>query len=202
MLEVPCGSNVWNWTAESHTKAGPSCCTWQSWFHPIHRVICQLQKRGVSYSASHSPDVPGIPIWEMNEINSSCCSTLTYGWFLEEKIWRHCIWGVSDLEQTLSALLGLVLGAWEAIVLAWLTTVSESFGVSHAGQCCTLLDVMRDDIPACQEKIYDLLVTQNKRHHDMGWGRKLSTDRICAEHHRKIHPASAQYYTEVGVPST
>lgn len=45
----------------------------------LYTELQPSDRKGVRYSAPHSPDVPGIPIWEMNEINSTCCYTLTYG---------------------------------------------------------------------------------------------------------------------------
>lgn len=75
---------------------------------------------------------------------------------------RQCIWRVSDLEQALPALLGLVLRAWAASMSICLT---NSAWVLRAGLCCAMVGVMlseegtwfcllqeRNDIIACREE--------------------------------------------------
>lgn len=63
---------------------------------------------------------------------------------------RHCIWRVNDLGQTETALWGLLRrGIGEALTLAWLVTVSEFAGVPP-GMHYAQLDVVTNNISACQ----------------------------------------------------
>lgn len=86
---------------------------------------------------------------------------------------RHCIWGLSDLDQAISALLGL------GLKLGSLYVTMESAGLLHADFCCVVADVMTDVTVQPVRRCMALIAAHDKRHCGMGVRRNLSTDRFC-----------------------
>lgn len=114
---------------------------------------------------------------------------------------RWCIWGVSDLDQAMSALLGLVLGAWEARMLAVAATTWEPAGVPCTSLCCMLVGIMTEiTFQPVRRRYMILFATQNKSTTAQEGDSNLSTDRICATCCGKMHLGSVQCCTKTGFP--
>ena len=115
----------------------------------------------------------------------------------------HCIRGVSDTEQAMAALLGLVHKAW---VVCMLLCLCHCRGVSWSSPhllCCLLVNVKTEiTLQPVRRRYMILHVTQNKRHHGMRGKRKLSKDILCAVCHGESIWGSVQRCTKGGFPAS
>ena len=142
----------------------------------------------------------GSSSWYCNE--SKCLSyfipaLLINCLYLQPHRWL-CIWGVSDLEQAMSALLGIALRAWAAHMLACVLAVWETAGVHHA-QVGVVTEVI---VSPVRRRYMILLVTQKKGHCGMGGRRNLFKEGICAVCCGKTSPGSAWCCINVGFPAS
>lgn len=102
---------------------------------------------------------------------------------------RHCIWGVSDLEQALPSPVDLVLRDWAAH--SQMSICSKEMWWS--APCWHVLDA--GIFHNIRRKYIILFVKWNKGHYDMGKRKELSTKRICAACHGNILLGSIQCCT-------
>lgn len=77
----------------------------------------------------------------------------------------------------------------------------EGAGRPRASLRCALVDVIKENLPACQGEIQGFVFTQNKRRHSMGGRRNLSMDGMYAAQQGKIRVGSIQCCMHAGVPA-
>lgn len=113
------------------------------------------------------------------------------------------VFGEGGISTRPSALLDLVLGAWETHCRAVAASAWEPVGVPCASLCCGLVgDVTEITSQHVRSSYMILLATQNKSATEQEGGRKLSADRIWAKCCGKIHLSCTQCCTKTRFPDS